>query len=87
MAQLRRPLSPDHAELEQWLDSYAVYGRCIKLGILVTPPKLPRSRRLRAALEAEAQTNTRVRAALDAAKAGKPSKHRRVFADAELRIY
>lgn len=53
----------------------------------VTPPKLPRSRRLRAAIKAEAETNTRVRAALDAAKAGKASRHRRVFADAELRIY
>jgi uncharacterized membrane protein (UPF0127 family) len=61
--------------------------RCIKLGVPVQPPKLPRSRRLRQALEVEAGTNTRVWAALDAAKAGKPSKHRRLIAEPEIRIY
>ena len=52
-------------ELDRWKIRLRTDGRCLRLGVRVAPAVLPRSRRLRRALEAEAETDPLVRAALD----------------------
>ena len=65
---------PDVERLARYLRAH---GLALKLGVELTPPTLPRSRRIRKALEQKAATDRRVRVALDAAKAAervKPSR-------------
>ena len=77
-------------ELADWITSLRQWGRVSKL-VRLEPPALPRSRRLRRELEREAETDPRVRRALDAAIAAehaKPTVIRRYFRlDDEIRIH
>jgi hypothetical protein len=52
-------------EIAGQVDWLRTWGRCAKLGIPLEPPRLPRSRKLRSAVEQAAETDTRVRLALD----------------------
>jgi hypothetical protein len=79
----------DQAELERWASRLRTYGRCVKLGVPLKPPALPRSRTLLRELEREAAKDHRIRLALDQAKdaaASKPRTIRRNFGEI-LRIY
>jgi hypothetical protein len=62
------------AEIAGQLDWLRTWGRCAKLGIPLEPPKLPRSRKLRSAVELEAGVDPRVRVALDAILEAEHSK-------------
>ena len=77
-------------ELQDRLDSLRQWGRLSKL-IRLEPPALPRSRRLRRALEREAESDHRVRRALDAAiraEQTRPNKLiRRFYRDADITIH
>lgn len=79
-----------HQELDQLTNYLRAHGRALKLGVPLKPPFLPRSKRMRQALEEEAANDHRIRIAIDAisaAEAAKPRVFRRHFTDAELRIY
>ena len=56
------------------------HGRALKLGVMLAPPSLPRSKRMRQALEEEAANDHRIRIALDAGLAAekktRPSQDR-----------
>ncbi len=78
------------AELDRLLIRLRIDGRLMRLGLNLKPVTLPRSRRIRKALEVEADNDLRVRTALDVAlkaERQKPTVHRRFFPDAEIRIY
>jgi hypothetical protein len=71
------------SDLQRTLDQFRTHGRLAQLGVRVTPPRLPRSRRDRAELEAAADRDPRVRAGLDAAR----QAERRAAAQDGPRIY
>jgi hypothetical protein len=52
-------------DVDFWVAHLRAHGRAWKLGFELVPPTLPRSCRLRRALEAEAARDDRVRVALD----------------------
>ncbi len=80
-------VTPD-TELQDCVAHFRAWGRVHRL-VRVEPPTMPRSRKLREALQREARSDERVAAALAAAvlaEALKPGLRRRVV-DADFRIY
>ena len=79
MGQEQRLVNHDQ-ELEQLTHYLRSHGRALKLGLPLKPPSLPRSKRMRQALEEEAANDHRVRVALDAGLAAekktRPSQDR-----------
>ena len=78
------------AELDRLLIRLRIDGRLMRLGLNLRPAVLPRSRRIRKALEAEADNDVRVRTALDVAlkaEQTKPGKIIRRHVNADIRIY
>jgi hypothetical protein len=76
-------------DLAFWFRAARNHGRALALGVELAQFVMPRSRRIRRALEQEAETDLRVRRALDTARAAeqrKPRTYRRIV-DGEIRIY
>ena len=93
-SQLLRIINAYQARTDDGLERQVAYlrthGRILRLGVPIMAPTLLRSRRLRQALEVEAETDGRIRRALDHAYTADRSKPgrvlRRVFANCEITI-
>jgi hypothetical protein len=72
-----------HTDLERTLDGLRLQARLSRLGVRCVPPRLPRNRRDRAAIQRAADRDPRLRAAVDAAL----HAERRAAVQDDLRIW